>query len=391
MQHKVNMTGKDNKITSPTTLLENLKVWGWFAVIKQLHASDLFVTDEDIATALKTEVDSAECQFSSSDEYKGKLPGAFKRVIFLCRGKEYSFVRKARKRWPTLEIYSGTYDIAPAGMSSKHGVRLDQVLDRIRKPKALNPANNPVVIFTVRGSDIGYLSRLMKNGSLPAPILHFDHSLVAWASEQSDFQLARYVNQVIRSDAAAGFSTYIESDVLKALMKAVSLTPEKLEKMILNADAKVIYFSRRDKSLQAVTLAALEKTTFKSLWDMSRKEARMISASDCSLDALYSLAQSLVLEEAELEEVLTVLSEFKMVTLEELIESPIEVLESMALYLQSRIDKNMQIPDFYGRYRDVQGLGNQANGLRSDIASRFNLVKNDAGSYVSEMETSSNR
>lgn len=380
------MASRDNGITPPDTLLESLKAWGWSTVIKQLSASDLFVADEDIANSLKTEAGTSECQFASPSVHEKKLPGSFKRVIFLCRSKEYSFVRKARKRWPALEIYSGTYDIAPVGISLQHGVRLDRVLERIKTPSALGSEQSPVITFTLRGSDVGYLGRLMKNSGLPVPTLHFDHSAVQWAAAQSDFQLLRYVNQVMRSDTSARFSTYIEGDVLKALMEAVGLTPEKLGKMVLDADAKVIYFSRRDKSLQAVTLAALKETAFSSLWDMSRKEARLLSVSDWSFDRLYVLAQNLVLEEAELEEVLTELSEFKMMTLEELIESPVEVLEAMALYLQGKAGKNIQIPDFYGRYRDVEGLSDQANGLRDDIAGRFCLTKNDSGSYVSEAE-----
>ncbi|MFC3051694.1 hypothetical protein [Kordiimonas pumila] len=361
-------------------LISELESWGLFNAFAMLKNTDLLVTDPDIKQALLAGSHSGQAILSSPDSFRHEISGTVKRVFFFCRSREHALKRETAAVWPKLKVYSVTYDLAVAGFHPENGFCYPSEAPAKHKKE-------PIVLFSLKGGDGGYLIRLMRNARMPLPVCKLDRRLATWALSQRDFQLSRLLIEFQRYAAEKRFFLHVESDVLAMFYDANESFTARAQKLLLESEAKILYLTRRDKCLQ-VALATALPPEYSCLWDMLRKDVRLLAATDISISKAMADIQHLVLEEAIIEAVVSNELTGRMITVEELAESPHEVMQSLAQFLGVRVPGNkLEIPDFYGRYKDVKGLHDIAAKIKGYIITQLGLVKNKDGSFENPIDS----
>lgn len=333
-------------------------------------AGGVLVADGDIVEALKKyPVTAITFEASLSKLQKAKS------FIVMSREKECQKVRQLQRSHDTALIYSFTYQILPAG-----GVKqLDEAVLAARKADEA-----PILYMAPYGGETPYILRAMHNANMDVPVKVLSGEVLLWINELADFRFIRFVANLRRFGAHKDRPWFVESRELLALMQAGQLLPAQVSHWLEKDEIQVVYINRRNKCEQAVMLSLMEPRGMSSLWDVSRREIRGMKAPVYNFDALHEMVQKLVLEEAELECVLTYGTNVKMLTLEELVDSQVAALEALAISLSQPMNKKMTIQDYRGRYKEVDGLLEQVSQLRADMIEHLGLVKNAAGSYTIE-------
>lgn len=333
-------------------------------------AGGVLVADSDLVGALE-EYSVAAITFEAALSKQNKA----KSFAVISREKECQKVKQLQRVHDTAHIYSFTYQLLPSGGSAEVG-----------KETAATQKNGepPVLYMAPYGGEIPYILRLMKNANMDVPVKVLHDDILLWIKELTDFRFMRFIANLRRFGAHKAKPWFVESHELIAMMQAGQVSPAQASHWLEKDAVQVVYINRRNKCEQAVMLSLMEPLGLSSLWDVPRREVRNLQAPAYNFDALHEMIQKLVLEEAELERVLTDDVNVKMLTLEELVDSPVAALEALAISLSQPMNKKMAIQDYRGRYREVRGMLEQVDQLRTDMIQHLGLVKNIAGSYAIE-------
>jgi len=362
--------------------IARLEEWRWPEALRALEADVMLVTDANIAAALVAAYGPFKCMVASPETFSASLTPAIHKLVFLCRENERAQVRGARSKYPALQVFSTTYDLAPVSVGGG-GFFEWQVADT--DPEA----HEPLIILATPGSDAEYFNTLLEKNGLGSPREYINRTVACWAGHQSRFEPLRFLRGVNRKYGRKRLQIILYTDVLLSLVENGHLTLKVFASLLKKSRAKVIYFSRRDKSMQATLLSAIGQAKSRSLWP-AYAHTPAPTAKHTETDTLGQdgWINTLLYAESLIEPMLTSLDKFKFITLEETVESPQEVLESVAVYLNKALATDIIGTDYFGPYKTAGNIFEAANIYRKILIDRLGLKVNEHGSYVADTDVS---
>ncbi len=360
-------------------LLYRLQEWRWPEALASLLEDVMLVADADIAAALQKTYGPFRCKVSSPDEYEGQIQKGISKLIFFCKNGERVQVKKARQTFPDVEVFSATYDLA--GVSIGGGGYFEW-----QQPQNGTDKKRPILIIAAPGSDVEYFAETLRRNNVCDAREYVNRTVAALAAEQNDFSLLRYLQGVDRKHGNDQLQLLLYTDVLEDLMKCAGLTFEKFLWLAKKSGAQVLYFTRRDKSAQSALLAQLDEELGRSYWASDHLAQSRINDPDLTVDLADHFLNWLLRSEARIEPQLAKLKKFKYLTLEETVESPVEVTEAIANYIGKLAEGEVEWPEYARLYKKRPNLLKFVEEYRRTLIDRLGLRLNEHGSYVSDAE-----
>lgn len=357
------------------------RTWSWPALFRQLDKSDLFIIDPDILRAIEDRFGNLKCQTESPLRALRKQDVDIKRVFVLCRRDEWALTKQLRGQYTANRVYSCTYDLAPKSLFEK-----PKLATPVSKKPV--PVKRPLVLISTPYSDAEYLCDILRQNKFGNPREYLDRTLATWLEECSDFQVSRYFDRIIRLYQSDGmFDLHLQTDVLARLFGHSHLGWRRLEAWLKKTKAQVIYFTRRDKMAQTGFGSALDVSLHRSVFDISPAQRKAFKPLPGSFADANAWLQQLLQQEAELEDWLEhSIEDFRSVTLEEIVEQPVEVIRSLSIYLGKKTPKAIHIPDYKTPYREMPHLWEDAVRFRHEMIDRLGLHVNTSGSWVTNTD-----
>ncbi|NVK42682.1 MAG: hypothetical protein HWE39_15680 [Oceanospirillaceae bacterium] len=351
--------------------------WRWPAFLKRLHAKDVLVIDADILRMFENRLETLPCQTVSPKMAESRIDGDFNRVFVLCRKDELRLVERLRAKFPRKRIYSMTYDVAPRSLFAPPVKFPQPVMDA-------TPAKRPIILISSPYSDAEFLANILSENGLGAPKEYLDQPLATWIEQHEGFQLARYFDALVKLYRKDGvFDLHLQTDVLAAILRRSNGNWHSFAKWLKQTDAQVIYFTRRDKMAQTGFGAVLDNSKYRSIWEMSPALRKAFKGKEINFAEANAWLQNVLIQEGEVENFLQAAEiEFRSVTLEELIETPVAVLKSLTMFLGEKAPKAFMMPDYASAYAELPELWDQARNFRREMIDRLGLHVNAEGSYV---------
>jgi len=353
------------------------RAWTWPGLFRSLRENALVVMDGDVLRAFEKQIDGFLCATATPRTVDTAIDKSVRRIFVLCREGEMALVRRLRQAYPRKRVFSCTYEIAPRSLFERPKLMRKNVVDTA-------PKKRPLVILGAPYSDAEYLAEIIRQNGFGDPQEYFDRTLGAWLHQQKDFQVARYldaVDKLYRKDGV--FDMALHTDVMQALFENTRAGWRALLDWIRRNDAQVIYFTRRDKMAQAGFAGALDSSRFRSVWNMTPSQRKAFNPPTLGFAQSNAWLQDVLTQEARLEDFLqNEVEDFRSVTLEELVEQPVEVLKALAMYMGEKAPKAFAVPDYRAPYLAMPQLWADAVRFRHELIDRLGLHVNAAGSLV---------
>jgi len=365
-------------------LVTSLEAWGIPDWIARMDSTDLLVIDPPLHTALEEYLEKPlGCHsMTPAEALASRKALRYRRILVFTLDHEMLVTRRIRSRlgdWKS--VFSLQYDLGPGGSMRPLRFRpLTQPLADLGEP--------PVVILSSPGSDAEYLADVMEaTGMGPSPEF-FGGPVTALLPHLKDrFQPLRFLTAAVNRYPVVGpFSMLVQTDVLDALYQSRALTPERFQSWLTSTNAKVIYFVRRDKLMQAGLLGALSHTPYRSVWRLRPNVRRRYFEQPFDFAATNRRLNRLMEMEAELEAQIIENEGVKMITLEDLVAKPLEVMEDIGRFLGRKLTEGVTMPAYYPVYRSMPALLRTIVAFRLELIDRLGLHINEAGSLVGQSE-----
>ncbi len=373
------MVGTMAKNSTLDTFLYRLEEWRWPEALSALLPDVMLVTDADIGVALQGKYGPLKCLIATPDTYASQMQDNVSKLVFLCRVGERTLVMHAAKTFPHVQVLSATYDLA--GVSIGGGGYFEWQLGGKKPAK-----KDPVLIIATPGSDAEYFAEMLRRNGVCNAREYLNRTAASWAVMQEDFSLVRFLAGINCKHGEDQLQMVLYTDVLQSLMAHAGLSFERLVWLIEASGTQVIYYSRRDKSSQVSLLAQMEGELGRSYWAQGHLAQPRIDDPVPTTQKLDTYLADTLRMEAALEPVLTKLTKFKYLTLEETIESPIEVMEAVAVYLGQSALSDPVWPEYAKPYRKRPNLQASAITYKQVLIDRLGLKVNEHGSFVSDAE-----
>ncbi|MFC4347207.1 hypothetical protein ACFO5Q_05060 [Kordiimonas lipolytica] len=353
------------------------KNWSWPAFFRGLRENSLIVMDSDLLREFEKQIDGFLCATATPKTVDNAIDKTVKRIFVLCREGELALVRRLQKTFPRKRVISLTYELAPKSLFERPKLLQKLEIDAAEKKR-------PIVILGAPYSDTEYLAEIIRQNGFGNPREYFDRTLGSWLMLQKDFQAARYMDlldKLYRKDGV--FDMILHTDVMQALFENSRVGWKTLLDWIRRHDARVIYFTRRDKMAQAGFAGALDDSRFRSVWDMTPAQRSNFSPPTLGFAESNAWLQNALTQEAALEDFLqNQVEDFRSVTLEELVERPVEVLKALTIFLEEKTPSAFAVPDYREPYQALPRLWSDAVKFRHELIDRLGLHVNAAGSLV---------
>ncbi|WCL55114.1 hypothetical protein [Gimibacter soli] len=190
------------------------------------------------------------------------------------------------------------------------------------------------------------------------------------------------MGSVMRQPEQGPFQMLVQTDVLDALYDIGALSTERMLKWLNSTKARVIYFVRRDKLMQAGLVGALADSHFRSVWKMPPAQRLKFDGESVDFAATNRLLNRIMEHEAELEERLEPFDNVKMLTLEDLIARPTDVLKDIGMFLGRPVSIADDLPSYASVYNSMPNMLRSIVGFRYELIDRLGLHINEAGSVL---------
>lgn len=361
------------------TLMTRLQAWGVPGLFKRLESIDLLVIDQQLQSALESfNRAKLTCHvLRPADLVEKKAIGRARRIFVFSRTNEWALVRKLRGWYPGKVILSVQYDLGPAGA-------LRPIRRRPLPESNVDKEAAPLVILSSPGSDAEYLIDLLQAGGLGnlpeylgAPLI----DLLPMLKEK--FHLPRFLmGAAMRQPERGPFQMLVQTDVLDALYANKALSPERMLKWLNSTKARVIYFLRRDKLMQAGLMAAFADSHHRSVWRVPPGQRQQLGGASIDFAATNRLLNRIMEHEAELEDSLAPFENVKMLTLEDLVERPTDVLKDIGMFIGRPVSIGDDLPSYTGVYHAMPDLLRNVVSFRYELIDRLGLHVNEAGSVL---------
>ncbi|GHF18428.1 hypothetical protein GCM10017044_11190 [Kordiimonas sediminis] len=360
-------------------LVFSFDCWKWPTLIKRFEDTDVLVMDQVLFDHLPLDADTLQARHVTPDAALSSLPEGIKRVFVFALHGEWAQVKALRSAYPEVSVYSMIYQLGPS--CAQRPVKVPVYAHSKIKKRA------PIVILSTPGSDVEFLARTMEANGLPYPKEYFGKALMNLVPAMDHFNAARYLDEVLAQSPGQRVSMIIQTDVWKLLQKQTSLSARRMQQWLKETNAKVIYFSRRDKMMQAAIHNLMARQPSRSPWDMIPKERKELKMRrKVNFHAANLVMHRMVTVEERLERFTSTLPHVKMISLEELVESPARVIEGIAQFIGQKPAKELKELDYGEHYRSIPNLESAALSYRRELIDRLGLHVNMSGSLVTKSD-----
>jgi len=345
----------------------------WHSAFRALGQETLLVIDAELKAAFEIEYGKFQCRTKSPEAMK-KLPAGIERVFFLCRVNEWGKVKLARARWPKMPVHSLTYDIAPMGMLE--GREFPPSLTEQANGTSEDFSTFPVprnILISSEGSDSEYLSVLLEKNQILSVTPFAGGMLAPWIMLSKGFKLARFASKALRFARLRRGAVYLDLKLLQVLFRHTSLKRDRFFTWVNGGEGHVLYFISRDKARQMALIELLATADYKSLWGRSPATIEKTEGQQFDTASALDRLPGYLDTELRLEKPLQIIENFKVVSLEELVLAPNEVLQSVAQFWALKLRRRMQIINWPARYHLLPDFVAQLAVFRAELVKRFNL------------------
>jgi hypothetical protein len=180
---------------------------------------------------------------------------------------------------------------------------------------------------------------------------------------------------------------HLQSDVLNQMIFRSNLSYRQLRKYIGKAGIKVIYFYRRDKLAQTTIQALMTNRYMRSIWHMSdRQKQNFCKKRTVSKELAWRSMLEIMDSENRLEAFFNNVADIKMITLEELRDSPLGVMQGVARFLEVPAPETVEVSDYSKTYTEIVNLSERITQFKRMMIDRMGLHVNIEGSLTTDTE-----
>ena|GEM_PF-6056453 len=372
------ITTSVHKPVSPSDEAELLELYfqcarqqGWHTVFGALGAETLFVIDDDIKAAMTKAYGPIACQYITPDMLlEAAIPSDVTQIIFLCRRYEWQLSQAARKANLAPTVISVTYDLAPLGVL-ENGMPQQFYFSDTAELAGQNLCRH--LIVSLPGSDVDYLGLLLAQNHFKPFRPLASSAMNLWVSYCDDFRSIRFLLRALSSVDHAGHIPTLDMTFLYQTTQAHLGLLNRLIKQMNRQGTYVLYFVARDKVRQACLLQAVRDQPFSSFWGRSEKTIAGLELGELDRVVCYGDLSRLLEVEVELEETLQSLDHFKYITLEDVVEAPVPVMQTLGPYFGVKIGRKIRGINWRPRYAAAPGFVAQVERFRQELASKLSL------------------
>jgi len=339
----------------------------WHSAFRALGEDTLLVIDPEVKAALETEFGNLKCH-SKSPGIEEALPKGVSRILFLCRDHEWIKVKEARSLAQGVSILSLMYDVAPMG------VLLEQEFPREKSGsttdmRELTPVRN--WLLTMPGSDSEYLHLLLEKNNVPSISPLAGKMISSWVLLSSDFRVLRFAACALKHAKQRGGAVHLDMYLTQLVFWHTSLNRKRFFRWFNDAGAHMLYFISRDKARHAGLNEMLAGAPYDSLWDRSESKVRQLEGQKFCLQSALDRLIDMMLVESKLELPMQNIDEFKIISLEDLVVAPQEVMHAVTHFWSLETPRNWQVLDWRARYLALPEFVAQAKMLRKEMQKLF--------------------
>lgn len=364
-----------------------MAAWGWPDYFHSLSATDLLVMDAASLEAFTLRYGAPPCQTGTPETAFGVASETRGAIAVLCEARERQLVKRLRMAYPGRVVISCSYELA--SVSGGGDLPRPEAI-RTGLPQATAFSNPPIIIVSSPYSDAEHFLVHLERNSMASAREVICPTLLSLALSRADFDFRRYIIHVFAKNLIDGrVEIHIQTDVLVGLIDAGFLEITDIAGWLGETDARVIYFLRRDKVIQCLLADALEPLELRSVWGMHSGAREVLLSRDRPthsevMRAFSKRLHTVLKHETNIEDFLAnEVETFRSYTLEELVESPINVLKSVAIFLGHRLTNTIHVPDYGAAYRGLGGIAGDIDRVRMDYIRTLGLQRNAVGSLVS--------
>lgn len=278
---------------------------------RSMVAGDMLVVDPECVDLLAAQAVGHHVKISTPEALEGAAPSEaiadIKRVFVMLRRLERTHVRSLQRRLGTVPVISVTYGAgaALAGL-----------------PELRGQLKGRTFVGATGGSGLDYLSVLMAENDMGTMVDLLPEPEFRWATLMQDFKPLRYCLARIQNSATGTAPVYcMQIEHLEYFRAVTGLRYLHLKRLLELAEARLIYFTRRDKIGQALNL------------EKKARAALGQSGGEQSMQDILDQILTLTAQEAGFELLVRMMSLVRMVTHEELVESPVEVIKALSQFM----------------------------------------------------------
>lgn len=333
-------------------------------------SDDLFLTDDLLLPFLDDA--QAPCKMASLDSFVPQDANAVDGTIYvLSRQKERHKAKALAKALPEAKVVSATYGDQNSGVKA--------FLDK-----------GVTLLAATRHSGATYLADMLEENKFCRPLELLTVAQRHWAALQDDFDPVRAVATTLNRSALP--SNHKGDIVLQfdpidyaAMVKRGQVSELAMKRLIKRLGVQALYFVRRNKTQQSLIAMSLSK---RDQWDavdlcsLSKKERKSMSAPDMELVREHVF--SLLIAEAMTETTLKASQKLRMMTFEELIESPIEVMKMLGPFLGQYRLKRIRVLDATPELMTTPWFEDAQADMRTELIRFLGLKRTKYGSFTTE-------
>ncbi len=346
--------------------------WGLPVMLSALGKQDIWVSDPDIVQSYREYYGDLTCRVDSAGGALEKRYEGQPTILVLCRQGEWALVKRLRHLYPKAQVFSVSYEVAAnnaMGQSQLHWQ--GELPGRSKK--------SPTFIVSLPYSQAEYFSQTLGLNGHPVSYELIGRASAIWAKISSDYNPVRLFWEIERRyGQGKGLYMLVQFDVLQGLIEHSGLTWRHVSDYLTATEAKVIYYSRRNKLLQAMEATLLSTLNLRSL---SQLAGGSLSEEDFNPSEADQWVEDLLRQEVKLEGHLSLLPELKMITHEEMKESPVEVLKSVSVYLGKKAKLQVMVPDWDQPVQTLAALHDVFLSYREAYANRLGFVMSSRGTW----------
>lgn len=348
--------------------VHSLSKINWHKALLALGEETLLVVDPEVREAIEACYGALQCQLAAPTESEAACEGA-KRVLFLCRRSEWQLVKQARKQFPDKTVLSLTYDVMPLGQLESR--RFPETMPGTVQGELIPPEK---ILMSTAGSDAEYLALGLTNNSSLKTIKAVGSATAYWVLLVERLQLLRFARRLLAASAEKGSVVSFDLHVYYVLLSNSWLTSDVFVDWLNGNGTSVLYLLTRDRIRQAAILQLLEREEYASLWDRSEATVARLDPTVLNDDLVVNHLMQLLELEARVESPLQALASFKVISLEDLVQSPSEVMAAIGIFWGFHVPSDISLPDWLARYQAISGLGARLSDLRNAVTAKLGLT-----------------
>jgi hypothetical protein len=280
---------------------------GWPCKARSIGAHDLLVCDPAHIELLADQALVHHVRLCTSDMLEADIFSGVKRVFVMLRFGERACVKALGDTLNDIPVISVTYGNVGSSVGLAH-------LKQHMKGRTF--------VGATQASGLGYLSTMMAVNDMGILIELMSDAEFSWANLVDDFDPFRYWLARIQNAEAEGEPVYIlRLDHLEYFRGRMGFRYLHLNRLLEQIDVRLVYYTRRDKIGQVQRLI-----------ETRRSVSTTLDHQESVQDAL-DLMMELIAQEADFELLVKMVTLARMVTHEELVESPVEVIKALSQFM----------------------------------------------------------